>query len=86
MSETKEVLSASERREVKQLRELLVRHGNRCNMLELNLELVGKLSSEKHLRGKVERERKRYWDKLMKADRRLLQIAAEELNKRELRS
>jgi hypothetical protein len=84
MTETKE-LNSIERRTVKQLRELLVRHGNRCDLLKLDLELVGQFLHETNVRRRAERERKKYWDQLMKADRRLLIIAAEELNGRELR-
>jgi len=86
MNETKSipVLSPSERRTVKKLRELLVRHGNRCDLLTMNLERAGKVLQIRNWRGKAERERKQCWDELKRADRRLLLIAAEELNKREL--
>lgn len=68
-------MTPTEKREVKRLKELLVRHGNRANLLDFDM-----VKKNQRNRVIVERERKRYWDLLMAADPRLLKIAADELN------
>ena len=76
-------MTAAEKRKVKWLREYLVRHGNYADFLK-----DGNFTTLKHFgvtRKMVERGRKKIWKKLMAADPRLLKIAADELNERELR-
>jgi hypothetical protein len=65
------------KRRIKRLRELLVRHGNRLDALRLK----GWTAAERKW---LEKERKKYWDKLMAAPSDLLAEAAEELNEREI--
>lgn len=66
------------RREIKRLRELLVRHGNRADILKnFRFPFFG------ITRKQMEADRRKTWKKLMAADPELLRIAAEELNERE---
>lgn len=70
-------LIAAEKRKVKRLTHWLVAHSNCVGMLA-----DFKPGSVNH--AVVERERKKIWNRLMKADTRLLSIAGSDLDAREL--
>jgi hypothetical protein len=73
-------LTAAEKRKVKRLKHWLVAHGNTADMLRWPLPpILGVAPSD------VERERRKIWNRLTKADTRLLKIAAEELNAQEMK-
>ncbi len=71
-------LTAVEKRKAKRLKHWLVAHGNCVVML-------GDFKPGSANHAVVERERKKIWNRLMKADTRLLQVAASELDAQELR-
>jgi hypothetical protein len=66
------------KRKIKRLRELLVRHGNRVDIL------IGWTLTPKE-KAAVEKQRMKYWKKLLAADPELLRQAADELNAQELK-
>lgn len=76
-------MARGETLKIKHLRNLLIRHGNLVDWLKwgnwVNLKRCFGITKKM-----VERDRLKVWKKLMAADTRLLRIAADELNRREL--
>jgi hypothetical protein len=77
-------MNRSQERKVNKLMALLVRHSNRCDLLQnINLEILGRHLGIRNYRRVIEREEKSYRDTLLNADTRLLLTADGRLMERE---
>ncbi len=77
-------LKVAERRKVKRLKHWLVAHSNLIVMIG-DAKRDDAIVFPGVTRADVERERKKIWNRLMKADTVLLQIAGRELDAQEMR-
>jgi hypothetical protein len=77
-------LRAADRRKVKRLKHWLVAHSNLIVMLG-DAKRDDQIVFPGVTRADVEKERKKIWNRLIKADTRLLQIASRELDAQEMR-